>query len=265
MIISQTQPRLSLENVNTGYGEKIIFQDLSLKITPDKVTTLIGPNGCGKSTALKTMCDLLPYTGHIHLSGKSLKQYSRRERAQALTMLPQNPIAPEGITVWQLVSRGRHPYQSWIGHASTTDRNVVEQAMRVTGVLEFADRSLHTLSGGQRQRVWIAMTLAQDTPTMLLDEPTTYLDLSHSVEVLKIVRDLCKNRGKTIVMVIHDLNLAARFSDYIVAIGDNGTVAAVGDPSEVLTSELLREVFHLEAAVTTDPYSNSPLIIPLID
>ena len=253
--------RLAARSLTAGYGQEPVLCDLDLEVPAGAVTTLIGPNGCGKSTLLKSLCGLLPYEGTVELEGRDLHGVRRPDRARLLTMLPQAPVAPEGLTVAGLVARGRHPYQSWMSRWSAQDEKEVRRALRATGLSHLGTRPISALSGGQRQRVWIAMALAQDTPTLLLDEPTTYLDLAYSIEVLSLVRRLQSEQGKTVVMVLHDLNLAIRFSDHLVVLGD-GVVAAQGTPQDVVTPELLHEVFGLDALVVQDPATGGPLIVP---
>lgn len=257
-----SSPRIQVSGVTSGYGDAPVIRDIDLSVPVDSVTTLIGPNGCGKSTLLKTMCSLLDYTGSITLAGRDIRDYRRRERARHLTMLPQSPVAPEGLTVRQLITRGRHPYQSWLRQWSEEDERLLTQAVETTQLSHLIDRPVSALSGGQRQRVWIAMTIAQDTDTMLLDEPTTYLDLAYSIEVLKLVSRLRREQNKTVVMVLHDLNLAARYSDHLVAMNRAGEIAAVGSPAEVLTEGLLADVFGLDALVVEDPVTSGPLVVP---
>lgn len=252
----------SLDNVSVGYGNKPVIADLNLRLPEGGITCLIGPNGCGKSTLLKSLCGLLPHSGKLEFYDRALDSWNRRERARYLSMLPQSPVAPEGLTVGQLVARGRHPYQTWYQRWSAGDDAVYTDAVTTTGLTELTDRPLHQLSGGQRQRAWIAMTIAQDTPVMLLDEPTTYLDLATSVDVLRLIRQLVDARGSTAIMVLHDLNLAARWSDRLILLGSDGKLAAQGTPAEVLTEDLLAEVFGLDAVIATDPVSGGPLVVP---
>ncbi|RSZ65438.1 ABC transporter ATP-binding protein [Corynebacterium hylobatis] len=254
--------KLALRDVSVGYGPRQVIHDVTLDIPAGAVTTLIGPNGCGKSTLLKSMCGLLEHSGEILLDARPLHTYPRRERARLLTMLPQTPTAPEGLTVRQLIARGRHPHQSWLQRWSAADEQAVDEAVRAAGLEELVDRGVGTLSGGQRQRVWIAMVLAQDTATVLLDEPTTYLDLAHSLKVLELVTELQATAGRTIVMVLHDLNLAARFSDHLIIVGPDGRIAATGTPGQVLTEANLAKAFRLSALVSEDPVSGGPLVIP---
>ena len=261
--VEHAAPRLVAEHISLGYGERLIVDDLDLSIPAGVVTTVIGPNGCGKSTLLRALSRLLkPRTGTVLLDGHDITTMRTREVARVLGMLPQAPVAPEGLTVADLVSRGRHPHQSWFRQWSSDDEDEVAIALDRTGIADLADRPIDELSGGQRQRAWISMALAQGTDILLLDEPTTYLDLAHSVEVLDLVDRLHSELGRTVVMVLHDLNLAVRYSDHLVVMKD-GRVVASGVPSEVISVELLREVFDLDASVIDDPVSDRPLIVPI--
>ena len=255
-------PRLEAVEVTIGYDQGPVVHDVSLRIAEGRVTTLVGPNGCGKSTLLRTAARLMrPLSGEVLLDGTDIGSRSGKEIAREMSLLPQSPVAPEGLLVRDLVGRGRHPHQRWFSQWSREDEQVVEEALRLTDTLHLRDRALDQLSGGQRQRVWIAMTLAQDTELMLLDEPTTYLDLAHQVEVLDLVCLLNRERGRTVVMVLHDLNLAARYSDVVVVMKD-GVIVTEGGPSDVFTAELLSEVFGLEADVLTDPRTQLPIVVP---
>ena len=254
--------RLSAHSVSVGYGDTVISRDVTLDIPDGQVTTLIGANGCGKSTLLRGLSHLLPLSaGSVTLDGKKLGDYSSRELATRLSMLPQSPITPAGVTVTDLVARGRHPHQSWLQQWSASHSAAVDEAMALTNVFQLRDRPVGSLSGGQRQRVWIAMVLAQDTDIVFLDEPTTYLDLAHSIDVLELVSTLNKEQGKTIVMVLHDLNLAARYSDNLVLMKD-GSVTALGSPESTITPQALRDVFGLDSRVIEDPVTGGPLIVP---
>ncbi|SEL04941.1 ABC transporter ATP-binding protein [Rhodococcus maanshanensis] len=258
-----TAPRLAAEALTVGYGDRIIVDGLDLEIPTGVVTTVIGPNGCGKSTLLRSLGRLLkPKSGQVLLDGKAISTLKTKDVARTLGMLPQAPVAPEGLTVADLVARGRHPHQSWIRQWSADDEGEVARALALTGVSELADRPVDQLSGGQRQRAWISMALAQGTDILLLDEPTTYLDLAHSVEVLDLVDRMHEELGRTVVMVLHDLNLAIRYSDRLIVMSE-GAVVASGTPSEVISEELLLKVFGLEARVIEDPVSDRPLIVPI--
>ncbi|MEU8248009.1 ABC transporter ATP-binding protein [Nonomuraea sp. NPDC048916] len=255
--------RLQAAGVKLGYGERTVVDGLDLGIEPGTVTTIIGPNGCGKSTLLRALGRLLkPQGGEVLLDGKRIDRIPTREVAKVLGLLPQAPTAPEGLTVADLVARGRHPHQTWYRQWSSDDEAAVGEALAMTGLADLAERPLDELSGGQRQRAWISMALAQGTDLLLLDEPTTFLDLAHQVEVLELVRHLHRAADRTIVMVLHDLNLAARYADRLVAMRE-GRVITSGAPHEVLTEDLLREVFELDAKVITDPVAGTPLVIPI--
>jgi len=255
--------RLHTEHLDAGYGERRVVKDLELSVHDGSITTIIGPNGCGKSTLLRALGRLLrPQSGQVMLDGHEIHTMNTREVATKLALLPQAPIAPEGLVVRDLVSRGRHPRQSWLRQWSRDDESVVDETLAWTSMSELADRPVDQLSGGQRQRAWIAMALAQDTDLLLLDEPTTYLDLSHQIEVLDLVRNLNRHRGRTVVMVLHDLNLAARYSDRLVAMRDRVMVSE-GTPEEVLTAEMLRETFRLDAQVIADPVTKRPMVVPI--
>lgn len=253
---------LSANDLTLGYQRQAILRHLSLELPESKMSVLVGSNGCGKSTLLKALARLLtPWQGGVALDGKNIHRQPTRIVARTLSLLPQHPVAPEGITVRQLVSLGRHPHQSWRAQWSEEDERQVERALSRTDLLGAAHRSLDTLSGGQRQRAWIAMAVAQDTPLMLLDEPTSFLDLAHQMEVLELLASLNRESGKTIVMVLHDLNLACRYADHIVALRD-GAILAQGTPREVITRERVKAIFQLDCQVIDDPYFHTPLCIP---
>ena len=254
--------RLSTRELSLRYGARQVFEGLDLGLRHGAVTTLIGANGSGKSTLLRSLSRLLaPHAGAVLLDGADLHRLPTKAVAQKLAILPQGPSAPEGLTVEELAWFGRHPHQGLFASRTAEDRRIVAWALDQTGMTVFASRPLESLSGGQRQRAWIAMSLAQGTETLLLDEPTTYLDLSHQLEVLHLVRRLGEREGKTIVMVLHDLNQAVRYSDEIVAV-EGGRVYAQGDPAEVMTPALLRDVFGLEAHLLRDPDTGRPHVIP---
>nr|WP_271210235.1 ABC transporter ATP-binding protein [Rhodococcus wratislaviensis]GLK35380.1 iron-enterobactin transporter ATP-binding protein [Rhodococcus wratislaviensis] len=259
----QTDPRLIAENLSLGYGDRVIVDNLDLEVRTGVITTVIGPNGCGKSTLLRALGRLLkPRNGSVLLDGKAIGSMRTKDVARTLGMLPQAPLAPEGLTVADLVARGRHPHQSWLRQWSSDDEGEVAEALALTGVSDLADRPVDQLSGGQRQRAWISMALAQGTDILLLDEPTTYLDLAHSIEVLDLVDRMHEELGRTVVMVLHDLNLAIRYSDQLIVMRD-GTIVAAGAPKDIISAELLLEVFGLEAAVIADPVSDRPLVVPI--
>jgi iron complex transport system ATP-binding protein len=255
--------RLSARDVTLGYGDTVVVERLDLDVLDGSVTAVIGPNGCGKSTLLRALGRLLrPRAGEVLLDGRRIDRLPTREVARTLGLLPQTPVAPEGLTVADLVARGRHPHQAWFRQWSRDDEAVVAEAMASTGVLELGDRPVDSLSGGQRQRAWIAMALAQGTDLLLLDEPTTHLDLAHAVDVLDLVDRLNAERGQTVLMVLHDLNLAARYADRLVAM-KAGRIVAQGPPRDVLTPALLEEVFGLRAVVLPDPVSRGVLVVPI--
>ncbi|WP_433295217.1 ABC transporter ATP-binding protein [Pseudonocardia sp. CA-142604] len=255
--------RLRAEQVRLGYGDRTIVDGLDLDVVAGTITAVIGPNGCGKSTLLRALGRLLkPTAGQVVLDGKRIDRVPTREVAKVLGLLPQAPSAPEGLTVADLVARGRHPHQAWYRQWSADDEDAVAQALDWTGIADLAERPVDQLSGGQRQRAWISMALAQGTDLLLLDEPTTFLDLAHQVDVLELVRRLHSEVGRTVVMVLHDLNLAARYADRLVAMRE-GRIVAAGKPAEVITEELLEEVFGLAARVIPDPVAGTPLVVPI--
>jgi len=255
--------RLEANSINLSYGKKTIINDLDIKIPKGEVTILIGANGSGKSTLLRALARLMkPDNGQIILDGENIFKLPTKEVAKNLSILPQNPNAPEGMTVFQLVKQGRYPYQSLFQQWSKEDEKVVNKALQETKMVELKDRTVDSLSGGQRQRAWIAMTLAQNTEIILLDEPTTYLDLAHQVEILDLLDELNKNEDRTIVMVLHDLNLAFRYADHIVAIRDK-EIYAKGKPYEVVTPEMVRNVFGMKCRIINDPVSDTPLCVPI--
>ena len=254
---------LHVKDVSVGYGERTVLDTLNVDIKRGAVTSIVGPNGCGKSTLLRTMSRLLnPTKGEIVLDGKSIHDIPTRKLATQLGLLPQTPIAPDGIMVADLVGRGRTPHQGILGRWSQQDYDIVAEALETTGISDLAERSIDELSGGQRQRVWIAMALAQRTDTLLLDEPTTYLDVKHQLDVLDLLTELNRDRGTTIVMVLHDLNLAARYSDELVAVS-GGKVFAHGHPREVITKENVKSVFGIDSVIITDPVSDQPAVMPI--
>lgn len=251
---------ITTQQLFVAYGDTTIIENLSVTIPKGKVTALIGPNGCGKSTLLKTLSRInKPKSGEIFIEQTSLGQIKDKVLAQQLSLLPQVLVSPEGITVRKLVEYGRSPYVSHWGRLSQADKKIVEQAMTETGVLELAEQNVESLSGGQRQRAWIAMVLAQDTEIVMLDEPTTYLDLSHQIELMELMRTM-NAQGKTVIVVLHDLNQACRYCDHLVVL-KRGQLMAQGSPKEVFTERLLQEVFDLDAVVINDPIASSPMCI----
>lgn len=256
-------PTLHTENLELGYGPVTVVRDLSVRIPQGRVTMIVGTNACGKSTLLRGLARLLsPSSGDVFLGGAPISSLRSKEVARSLGLLPQSPTAPEGITVADLVGRGRYPHQGMFRRWSKEDDEAVARAMLATDTTDLANRPVDELSGGQRQRVWLAMALAQRTPLLLLDEPTTFLDISHQVEVLDLLADLNRAEGTTVVVVLHDLNLAARYGDHLVAMKE-GRVAAEGAPSQVLTAELVEHVFGMRCQVITDPVSGTPMIVPI--
>ncbi|MEK3936653.1 ABC transporter ATP-binding protein [Sporosarcina sp. FSL W7-1349] len=254
--------RLGVENITAQYDQRVIFEKLSIEIPDKSFTVIIGPNACGKSTLLRTLSNLIkPSAGHVLLDGKEISSYKSKEVAKKLGLLPQSSIAPDGITVANLVAHGRYPYQNLIQQWTEADEHAVLTAMELTNTLDIANRYVDELSGGQRQRVWVAMVLAQQTPLLLLDEPTTYLDISHQIELLELFTDL-NEQGNTLVAVLHDLNHAARYATHLIAM-KAGKVIAQGNPSDIVTEELVEEVFGLKCKVIQDPITDTPLIVPL--
>jgi iron complex transport system ATP-binding protein len=260
--MTKKQQLFEAKKIVTGYDKKIIIDGIDIAIPSNKISVIIGANACGKSTLLKTLARLIkPVSGEVVIDGKKITSMPSKQLAQILGLLPQSPVVPEGITVWDLVSRGRYPYQSFLKNMDKTDFEAVEEALEIMRITDLANRSVDELSGGQRQRVWIAMALAQQTEILLLDEPTTYLDIAYQVEILDLLTDLNRKRGTTIVMVLHDINLSARYAHYIFALR-KGKLIDQGIPSEIITSELIDAVFDLDCVVIQDPVSFSPFIVP---
>ncbi|MGF1568654.1 MAG: ABC transporter ATP-binding protein [Nodosilinea sp.] len=254
---------LTTRKLTLAYDGTVIIDGLDLAIPQGQITTLVGPNGCGKSTLLRGLARLLkPQGGTVYLDGDAIAHLPTKDLAKRLGILPQSPTAPEGLTVRELVAQGRYPHQTWLQQWSKVDELKVEAAIDTTHLHEFANRPLDTLSGGQRQRAWIAMALAQDTETLLLDEPTTYLDLAHQIEVLDLLYHLNQNVGRTIIMVLHDLNMACRYSHHLVALRD-GRITAQGQPTTVVTESLVKQVFDLDSRIIPDPVVGTPLCIPI--
>lgn len=253
---------IETKQLTLSYGDSIIIDELNLTIPKGEITVFIGGNGCGKSTLLRSIARLLkPKSGEIVLNGKEIAKMSSKDVAKQMAVLPQGPVAPEGLTVLQLVKQGRYPYQTWLKQWSSEDEEKVYEALEATGLLDLKERSVDSLSGGQRQRAWIAMTLAQDTDFILLDEPTTYLDMTHQIEILDLLFELNERENRTIVMVLHDLNLACRYAHNIVAVKDK-KIAAMGKPEDVVTRGLVKRVFDMDCEISIDPLFGTPLCIP---
>ncbi|MEV0456632.1 ABC transporter ATP-binding protein [Catellatospora methionotrophica] len=251
------------EGLTLAYDDRTVVSDLNLRIPPGRVTVVVGANACGKSTLLRALARLMrPVDGAVLLDGRAIHALPTRQVARQVGILPQTPVAPEGISVLDLVGRGRAPHQTWWRQWSAADEDAVAAALAATGMTELAHRPVDELSGGQRQRAWIAMAVAQQTPVLLLDEPTTYLDLAHQIDVLDLVTDLNRRDGRTVVMVLHDLNHACRYADHLVVMRD-GRIAAEGDPATVVTAELVTAVFGLGCQVVPDPVTGTPMVIPL--
>jgi iron complex transport system ATP-binding protein len=254
--------RLRAENLTLGYERRTIVDRLDVTVPDHTFTVVVGANGSGKSTLLRGLARMLaPRGGTVYLDGADIRARASKEVSRRLGLLPQSPIAPDGITVADLVGRGRYPHQGMLRQWSADDQRAVDRAMAATGVGDLVDRYVDELSGGQRQRVWLAMALAQETPILLLDEPTTFLDIAHQVEILDLCADLREHQGRTLVVVLHDLNLACRYAGHLIAMKD-GRIAEQGDPAEVVTAELVERVFGLRCRVIEDPESGTPLIIP---
>lgn len=253
---------LRANNLTLGYSDVDIVRDLDVAIPDGRITVIVGANACGKSTLLRGLARLLrPRSGQVILDGTSIHDLKSVDVAKVLGLLPQSPVAPDGITVSDLVGRGRYPHQGWFRQWSAEDDRAVAGALEATGTADLADRNIAELSGGQRQRVWVAMALAQDTDLLLLDEPTTFLDINHQVELLDLLTDLNRESGKTIVIVLHDLNLACRYADHIIAM-KQGVIVAEGSPVDVIDSSVVTEVFGLACEVVPDPVSGTPMIVP---
>ena len=254
--------RLEALQIHAGYAETTILKSVDLTTPDGQVTILIGPNGCGKSTLLKTMARILPPSrGHVLLDGKDIHTLNTKSVAARLGLLPQGPIAPEGLTVRELVAQGRYPHQSLLRQWTQADEDAVNGAMATAGITDFADRSVDTLSGGQRQRCWVAMVLAQETELILLDEPTTFLDHKVQVDLMNLLTGLAHERGRTLVIVLHELSLAAAYADHLVMMKD-GQIVAAGAPDDIFTAERLKHVFDLDASVLRDPATGRLVCVP---
>lgn len=250
---------LEVNNIEVGYHNHSVIDDLTVSIPKNKITTIIGPNGCGKSTLIKTISRILKANkGTILLDGKAINTLDTREIAKQMAILPQTAESPGGLSVFELVSYGRFPYRKAMGSLSKEDYKYINWAIQVTGLTDFSDRQISDMSGGQRQRVWIAMALAQGTEILVLDEPTTYLDLAHQLDILLLLQKLNKEENRTIIMVLHDLNLASRFSDYMIAMKD-GELVTEGTPNSVMTRDYLRTLFNIEADIQLCPHSGNPI------
>ncbi|WP_312227329.1 iron-enterobactin ABC transporter ATP-binding protein [Pseudescherichia sp.] len=255
--------RLRGDRLTLGYGKKVVANDLSVAIPDGHFTAIIGPNGCGKSTLLRTLSRLMtPTQGHVYLDGEQIQRFNSKEVARRIGLLAQNATTPGDITVQELVSRGRYPHQPLFTRWRQEDDRAVQRAMEATGVADLALQSVDTLSGGQRQRAWIAMVLAQETAIMLLDEPTTWLDISYQIDVLELLSELNRERGYTLAAVLHDLNQACRYATHLIALRD-GKIVAQGAPKEIVTAELIEAVYGLRCMIIDDPVAHTPLVVPL--
>lgn len=255
--------RLETRGLEVGYRDRLVVEGLDLEIPDGVMTVVIGPNACGKSTLLKALARLVPHTGgEIAVDGRLQGEYGSKELARLLGMLPQSATAPDGMSVADLVARGRYPWQGLLRQWSDSDERAVTAAMAAAGVAELAERRVDELSGGQRQRAWLAMALAQETPLLLLDEPTTYLDIAHQLEVLELSRRLARG-GRTVVAVLHELHLAFRYADHLVVMKD-GAVVAQGDPREVVTADLVEQVYDVPCQILADPLTGTPMVVPLV-
>ncbi|WP_407439570.1 ABC transporter ATP-binding protein [Lelliottia sp.] len=262
MAQNATEQGLVVDNLSAGYQKKIIVDDISLTIPPEKMTVLVGANGCGKSTLLSTIARLLqPMGGTVLLEGKRIHEQPTKSVSRRLGILPQSPLLPEGLTVFELVSRGRFPWQNFMRQWTDADEQAVEGALRLTGTQEYAHLPVESLSGGQRQRCWIAMALAQQTPYILLDEPTTYLDLRYQVEILELLHDLTRHHGRTVIVVLHDLNFAVNYGDTLVFLRE-GKVQSVLNEDDVCTPELIKAVFDVDVQMSINPVTGKPFFMP---
>lgn len=261
--MTDTVARLRGEALTLAYGKKTIAESLNVTIPDGHFTAIIGPNGCGKSTLLRTLSRLMtPVHGHVYLDGEEIQRYASKEVARRVGLLAQNATTPGDISVQELVARGRYPHQPLFTRWRQEDEDAVQNAMQATGIVNLAGQSVDTLSGGQRQRAWIAMVLAQDTSIMLLDEPTTWLDISHQIDLLELLSELNRERGYTLAAVLHDLNQACRYATYLIALRD-GKIVAEGAPKEIITPALIEAVYGLRCMIIDDPVANTPLVVPL--
>ncbi|MGL5701096.1 MAG: iron-enterobactin ABC transporter ATP-binding protein [Kluyvera sp.] len=261
--MTDTVARLRGDQLTLAYGKKTIAESLNVTIPDGHFTAIIGPNGCGKSTLLRTLSRLMtPVHGHVYLDGEEIQQYASKEVARRIGLLAQNATTPGDISVQELVARGRYPHQPLFSRWRQEDEDAVQGAMQATGIVNLANQSVDTLSGGQRQRAWIAMVLAQDTSIMLLDEPTTWLDISHQIDLLELLSELNRERGFTLAAVLHDLNQACRYATHLIALRD-GKIVAEGAPKEIVTPELIEAVYGLRCMIIDDPVAHTPLVVPL--
>jgi iron complex transport system ATP-binding protein len=261
--MTATVARLHGDSLTLGYGKKTIAESLSVTIPDGHFTAIIGPNGCGKSTLLRTLSRLMtPLEGSVWLDGELIQNYASKEVARRIGLLAQNATTPGDITVQELVSRGRYPHQPLFTRWRKEDEQAVSRAMTATGITDLANRSVDTLSGGQRQRVWIAMVLAQETSIMLLDEPTTWLDIGHQIDLLELLSELNREQGYTLAAVLHDLNQACRYATHLIALRD-GKIVAQGAPKEIVTAELIEAIYGLRCTIIDDPVAQTPLVVPL--
>ncbi|MEU5792610.1 ABC transporter ATP-binding protein [Streptomyces sp. NPDC047813] len=255
--------RLTAREITLRYGDRVVATRLSLDIPDGAFTAVVGPNACGKSTLLRAFVRLLrPAGGHVELDGREVGSYPSKELARQVGFLPQDPLAPDDVKVRQLVARGRFPHQSLLSLWSASDERAVTEAMAAAGVLELAARPVQELSGGQRQRVWIAMALAQQTPYLLLDEPTSFLDITHQYQLLRLLAQL-RDQGRTVIAVLHDINQACRFADHLVAMRD-GRVVAEGRPADIVDAALIKDVFDLPSVIVPDPVAATPMVVPTL-
>ncbi|WP_313124060.1 iron-enterobactin ABC transporter ATP-binding protein [Pseudescherichia sp.] len=261
--MTDSTARLRGDQLTLGYGKKVVADNLSVAIPDGHFTAIIGPNGCGKSTLLRTLSRLMtPSHGHVYLDGEQIQRFNSKEVARRIGLLAQNATTPGDITVQELVSRGRYPHQPLFTRWRQEDDRAVQRAMKATGVADLALQSVDTLSGGQRQRAWIAMVLAQETAIMLLDEPTTWLDISYQIDVLELLSELNREQGYTLAAVLHDLNQACRYATHLIALRD-GKIVAQGAPKEIVTAELIEAVYGLRCMIIDDPVAHTPLVVPL--
>ncbi|WP_312268840.1 iron-enterobactin ABC transporter ATP-binding protein [Pseudescherichia sp.] len=261
--MTDSTARLRGDQLTLGYGKKVVADNLSVAIPDGHFTAIIGPNGCGKSTLLRTLSRLMtPSHGHVYLDGEQIQRFNSKEVARRIGLLAQNATTPGDITVQELVSRGRYPHQPLFTRWRQEDDRAVQRAMEATGVADLALQSVDTLSGGQRQRAWIAMVLAQETAIMLLDEPTTWLDISYQIDVLELLSELNREQGYTLAAVLHDLNQACRYATHLIALRD-GKIVAQGAPKEIVTAELIEAVYGLRCMIIEDPVAHTPLVVPL--